>query len=73
MTEVRELIDAELDGVCGGFFDTTNLNELTNKIIANVQTINQNGAAVGGSSFFGNGGAATLAQVASNSATTVIG
>ncbi len=41
MTEVRELIDAELDGVCGGFFDTTNLNELTNKIIANVQTINQ--------------------------------
>ena len=73
MTEVRELIDAELDGVCGGFFDTTNLNELTNKIVANVQTNTQNGAAVGGSSFFGNGGAATLAQVASNSATTVIG
>ena len=73
MIEVRELIDAELDGVCGGFFDTTNLNELTNKIVANVQTNTQNGAAVGGSSFFGNGGAATLAQVASNSATTVIG
>ena len=23
MIKVRELIDAELDGVCGGFFDTT--------------------------------------------------
>jgi len=44
MTVVRELIDAELDGVCGGFFDTTNLNQLTNKIIANVQTNTQNGA-----------------------------
>ena len=73
MIEVRELIDAELDGVCGGFFDTTNLNQLTNKIIANVQTNTQNGAAVGGSSFFGAGGAASLVQAASNSATTVIG
>ncbi len=60
MIEVRELIDAELDGVCGGFFDVT---ELTNKIVANVQTNTQNGAAIGGSSF----------QAASNSATTVIG
>jgi hypothetical protein len=71
MTEVRELIDAELDGVCGGFFDTTNLNELTNKIIANVQTINQNGAAIGGNSFLGAGGAASLVQAGSNSATNV--
>jgi len=71
MTEVRELIDAELDGVCGGFFDTTNLNELTNKIIANVQTINQTGAAVGGSSVFGAGGAASLVQAASNTSTNV--
>ena len=73
MIEVRELIDAELDGVCGGFFDTTNLNELTNKIVANVQTNTQNGAAIGGSSFFGAGGAASLVQAASNTATTVIG
>jgi hypothetical protein len=73
MTKVRELIDAELDGVCGGLFDTTNLNELTNKIVANVQTTTQNGAAVGGSSLFGAGGAASLVQAASNSATTVIG
>jgi len=73
MTEVRELIDAELDGVCGGFFDRTNLQELNNKIVANVQTNTQNGAAVGGSSFFGAGGAASLVQAASNSATTVIG
>ncbi len=73
MTEVRELIDAELDGVCGGFFDTTNLNELTNKIIANVQTINQTGAAVGGSSVFGAGGAASLVQAASNTSTNVNG
>ncbi len=72
MIEVRELIDAELDGVCGGFFDTTNLNELTNKIVANVQTNTQNGAAIGGSSFFGAGGAASLVQAASNTATTVI-
>jgi hypothetical protein len=73
MIKVRELIDAELDGVCGGLFDTTNLNELTNKIVANVQTTTQNGAAVGGSSLFGAGGAASLVQAASNSATTVIG
>lgn len=73
MIKVRELIDAELDGVCGGLFDTTNLNELTNKIVANVQTVTQNGAAVGGSSLFGAGGAASLVQAASNSATTVIG
>ncbi len=53
--------------------DTTNLNQLTNKIIANVQTNTQNGAAVGGSSFFGAGGAASLVLAASNSATTVIG
>jgi hypothetical protein len=70
MIEVRELIDAELDGVCGGFFDVT---ELTNKIVANVQTNTQNGAAIGGSSFFGAGGAASLVQAASNTATTVIG
>jgi hypothetical protein len=70
MTEVRELINAELDGVCGGFFDVT---QLTNKIVANVQNITQNGAAIGGSSFFGAGGAASLVQAASNSATTVIG
>ncbi len=70
MIEVRELIDAELDGVCGGFFDVT---ELTNKIVANVQTINQNGAAVGGSSFFGAGGAASLVQAGANTATTLIG
>ena len=70
MTEVRELIDAELDGVCGGLFDTTSL---VNKVLANVQTNTQNGAAIGGSSFFGAGGAASLVQAASNSATTVIG
>jgi hypothetical protein len=69
MTEVRELIDAELDGVCGGFFDTTSL---VNKVLANVQTNTQNGAAIGGSTFIGNGGAASLVQAASNSATNVI-
>ena len=73
MFEVRELIDAELDGVCGGLFDTTNLNELTNKIVANVQTTTQNGAAIGGSSFLGAGGAASLVQAASNSVTNVMG
>ena len=70
MTEVRELIDAELDGVCGGLFD---VKQLSDNIVANVQNITQNGAAIGGSSFFGAGGAATLAQVASNTAATVIG
>ena len=71
MTEVRELIDAELDGVCGGFFDLT---EVT-KTLANVQTITQNGAAIGGSAVAGVNavaGAATLAQVANNTATNVI-
>jgi hypothetical protein len=56
--------------VCGGLFDA---KQLSDNIVANIQNVTQNGAAVGGSSFFGNGGAATLAQVASNSATTVIG
>ena len=70
MIEVRELIDAELDGVCGGLFD---VKQLSDNIVANVQNITQNGAAVGGSSFFGAGGAASLVQAASNSATTVIG
>ena len=66
MTEVRELINAELDGVCGGFLDV-------NKIVANLQNVTQNGAAIGGSSFLGAGGVASLVQAASNSATTVIG
>jgi hypothetical protein len=70
MTEVFELIDAELDGVCGGFFDVT---QFTNKIVANLQNVTQNGAAIGGSSLLGAGGAASLVQAASNSATTLIG
>jgi hypothetical protein len=75
MTEVRELIDAELDGVCGGFLDLTSVTDVT-KTLANVQTITQNGAAIGGSAVAGVAavaGAANLAQVASQNATNVIG
>jgi hypothetical protein len=73
MTEVRELIDAELDGVCGGFLDLTSVT----KDIVNVQAITQNGAAIGGNALAGVAGAvtagsATLAQVANNTSTNVI-
>ena len=74
MTEVRELIDAELDGVCGGFLDLTTVT----KDIVNVQNLTQNGAAIGGNAAAGVAGAvtagsATLAQVGSQTATHVIG
>ena len=70
MIEVRNLIDAELDGVCGGFLDVTSL---VNKVLVNTQTASQIGAAVGGSSFIGNGGAANLVQAISQSSVNAIG
>jgi len=59
MIEVRELIDAELDGVCGGFFDVTDIGN----IVVEPQIATQIGVAVGGFSVFGNGGSANVAQL----------
>ena len=60
MKVVYELIDAELDAVCGGIFDFTNLS---NNIVAQANTATQVGVAQGGSSVFGAGGAANVAQL----------
>jgi hypothetical protein len=59
MSEIRELIDTEIDAVCGGggfpIIDSFNwVNQANNAY--------QAAAAVGGSSFFGNGGNAAVAQ-----------
>ena len=57
MSEMRELTDKELDAVCGGgVFDSFN-------IVVQPQIATQVGVAVGGSSVFGNGGPAVVAQV----------
>ena len=59
MNEVRELIDTELDAVCGGaFFDISIGN-----IVVEPQIATQVGVAVGGFSVFGNGGSANLTQL----------
>jgi len=59
MNEVRELIDTELDGVCGGaFFDISIGN-----IVVEPQIATQVGVAIGGFSVFGNGGGANITQL----------
>jgi hypothetical protein len=56
MSEMRELTDTEVDAVCGGgFFDSFN-------IVVQPQIATQVGVAVGGSSIFGKGGNAAVAQ-----------
>ena len=58
MSEVRELIDMELDAVCGGFLDFGNLVNQAN-------TATQVGLAFGGTSFItgGSAGNASVAQL----------
>jgi hypothetical protein len=58
MSEMRELIDTELDAVCGGFFDFGNIVTQTN-------IATQVGVAVGGISGItgGNAGNASVAQL----------
>ena len=59
MNEVRELIDTELDAVCGGgLFDISIGN-----IVVEPQIATQVGVAVGGFSVFGNGGSANVTQL----------
>ena len=55
MSQMRELTDKELDAVCGGGFSVN--------IVVQPQIATQVGVAVGGSSVFGNGGPAVVAQV----------
>ena len=70
MSEVYELVDAELDAVCGGVFDLSNL---TGNIVVQPNIATQVGVAVGGFSVFGNGGAANLTQLLAQSSTSSIG
>ena len=58
MSEMRELIDMELDAVCGGFLDFGN-------IVAQANTATQVGVALGGTSGItgGNAGNASVAQL----------
>jgi hypothetical protein len=59
MNEVRELIDTELDAVCGGgLFDISIGN-----IVVEPQIATQVGVAIGGFSVFGSGGSAAVAQL----------
>jgi hypothetical protein len=70
MKAVYELIDAELDAVCGGIFDFTNLS---NNIVAQANNATQVGVAQGGSSVFGAGGAAAVTQLLAQANTSSIG
>jgi|SwirhirootsSR2_FD_contig_41_3167169_length_321_multi_6_in_0_out_0_1 hypothetical protein len=58
MSEMRELIDTELDAVCGGGFS---FSDSFNRV-RQTQSAWQIGVALGGSSVFGNGGNATNTQ-----------
>ena len=59
MNEVRELIDTELDAVCGGGLVDISFGD----IAVQPQIATQVGVAVGGLSVFGNGGSASVAQL----------
>lgn len=70
MNEVRELIDAELDAVCGGG-SLVDIN--FGNIDINPQIGTQIGIAVGGFSVFGNGGSASLTQLLGQSSIGAFG
>jgi hypothetical protein len=59
MNEVRELIDTELDAVCGGGLVDISFGD----IAVQPQIATQVGVALGGFSVFGNGGSANLTQL----------
>ena len=71
MKVVHELIDAELDAVCGGgLFD---VSIQTGNIVVQPQIATQVGVALGGFSVFGNGGSANLTQLLAETGITSIG
>ena len=59
MNEVRELIDTELDAVCGGGLVDISFGNIE----IQPQIATQIGVAIGGLSVFGNGGSANVAQL----------
>ena len=61
MNEVRELIDTELDSVCGGGGGLVDIS--IGNIVIEPQIATQVGFAVGGFSVFGSGGNAAVAQL----------
>jgi hypothetical protein len=70
MNEVRELIDTELDTVCGGGLFDINVNP---QIVVEPQIATQFGLAVGGLSVFGNGGSANVTQLLAETGITSFG
>jgi hypothetical protein len=71
MNEVRELIDTELDAVCGGGFVDINLPNIN--INASPQFASQVAVAIGGTSVFGDGGAAKIDQLLAQTGITAFG
>ena len=61
MNEVRELIDTELDAVCGGGGALVDIS--FGNIVVEPQIATQVGFAIGGFSVFGSGGNAAVAQL----------
>jgi hypothetical protein len=61
MNEVRELIDTELDTVCGGGGGLVDIS--FGNIVVEPQIATQVGVAVGGFSVFGSGGSANVTQL----------
>jgi hypothetical protein len=71
MNEVRELIDTELDTVCGGGLVDFSIGNID--INASPQIATQVGVAVGGLSVFGKGGDANVAQLLGQTGITLFG
>jgi hypothetical protein len=69
MVEVRELVDTELDAVCGGGLFDINIGSID----VSPQIGTQVGVAIGGFSVFGNGGSANLTQLLAETGITSIG
>jgi hypothetical protein len=64
MSEIRELIDQELDAVCGGYGPTID----SNNYVRVKQVSIQNGAVIGPNALFGHVGDASLSQSSNQTA-----
>jgi hypothetical protein len=71
MNEVRELIDTELDAVCGGGGGLVDIS--IGNIVVEPQIATQVGFAIGGFSVFGNGGSANSTQLIAQTGVNLFG
>ena len=69
MNEVRELIDTELDAVCGGGLVDISFGN----IVVEPQIATQVGFAIGGFSVFGSGGNANTTQLIAQTGVNLFG